>query len=129
MNFQNDLQSWLSHYSCPAFSVKENIITACNQAAEALLLSIGMDIRELLLTGAEEYSQFQIKTATGKGSIFFCTGYQQFPHIHTGTQQIAFRTLVAGCDDILFYGKCGAGAAMQPTRQIISNFHDAPPCA
>lgn len=59
MNFQNDLQSWLNHYSCPAFSVKENIITACNQAAEALLLSIGLDIRELLLTGAEEYAQFE----------------------------------------------------------------------
>ena len=59
MNIQNDLAGWLNSYSCPAFSVKENIITACNQAAEALLLNPGMDIRELLLTGAEEYAAFE----------------------------------------------------------------------
>lgn len=59
MEFQTDLPGWLNRYSCPAFFVKENIITACNQPAEALLLSPGMDIRELLLTGTEEYTAFQ----------------------------------------------------------------------
>ena len=59
MEFQTDLPGWLNRYSCPAFFVKENIITACNSAAEALLLSPGMDIRELLLTGAEEYAAFE----------------------------------------------------------------------
>ena len=59
MEFQTDLPGWLNRYSCPAFFVKENIITACNQSAEALLLSPGLDIRELLLTGAEEYTDFQ----------------------------------------------------------------------
>lgn len=59
MNIQNDLQGLLNHYSCPAFSVKENIVTACNQAAEALLLNTGMDIRQLLMTGAEDYAAFQ----------------------------------------------------------------------
>ena len=59
MEHQTDLPGWLNRYSCPAFFVKENIITACNQAAEALLLSPGMDIRELLLTGGEEYAGFQ----------------------------------------------------------------------
>ena len=54
MKSLNDLPGWLHRCNCPAFSVKENIITACNQAAEALLLSSGMDVRELLLTGAEE---------------------------------------------------------------------------
>ena len=55
----NDLSGWLNCCSCPAFSVKENIITACNPSAEALLLEPGMDIRDLLLTGAEAYAGFQ----------------------------------------------------------------------
>lgn len=59
MEFQTDLQGWLNRFSCPAFSVKENIITACNHSAEALLLRPGMDIRELLMTGAEEYAGFR----------------------------------------------------------------------
>lgn len=59
MNRLNDLPGWLNRYSCPAFSVKENIITACNQSAQALLLDAGMDVRELLMTGAEEYTGFQ----------------------------------------------------------------------
>ena len=58
MEIQNDPQGWLNRFSCPAFSVKENIITACNHSAEALLLNPGMDIRDLLMTGAEEYAQF-----------------------------------------------------------------------
>jgi signal transduction histidine kinase len=59
MEFQTDLPGWLNRYSCPAFFVKENIITACNQSAEALLLAPGTDIREFLLTGKEEYAAFQ----------------------------------------------------------------------
>ena len=59
MEFQTDLPGWLNRYSCGAFFVKENIITACNQSAEASLLCPGMDIRELLLTGAEEYADFR----------------------------------------------------------------------
>ena len=55
----NDLPGWLNRCSCPAFSVKENIITACNPSAEALLLQPGMDIRELLLTGADAYRDFR----------------------------------------------------------------------
>ena len=59
MEFQTDLQGWLNRFSCPAFSVKENIITACNQSAQALLLCPGADIRELLMTGREEYANHQ----------------------------------------------------------------------
>lgn len=59
MNNLNELPGWLNRYSCPAFFVKKHIITACNQSAEALLLYPGMDIRELLITGSEEYSGFQ----------------------------------------------------------------------
>jgi len=59
MEFHHELQDWLNRFSCPAFSVKENMISACNQAAEALLLTPGTDIRTLLLTGREEYEAFQ----------------------------------------------------------------------
>lgn len=59
MELQNDLPGWLNRCSCPGFAVKENIITHCNQAAEALLLTPGTDIRELLTTGSEEYAAFQ----------------------------------------------------------------------
>ena len=58
MKIRNDLPGWLHRCSSPAFSVKENIITACNQSAEALLISTGMDVRDLLLTGAQEYAAF-----------------------------------------------------------------------
>ena len=58
MEIRNDLPGWLHRSTCPAFSVKENIITALNQSAEALLLSPGTDVRELLETGLEEYAAF-----------------------------------------------------------------------
>ena len=53
MECPKDLQSWLNHFSCPAFSVNENTIVACNQAAEGLLILPGADVRQLLLTGRE----------------------------------------------------------------------------
>lgn len=59
MEFQNGLQGWLDRFHCPAFSVKDNIISACNQAAQALLLTPGTDIQPLFLTGQEEYAAFQ----------------------------------------------------------------------
>lgn len=59
MELQTDLQSWLNLFSCPAFSAKENLITACNQAAQALLLCPGTDVRTLLLTGQDDYPGFQ----------------------------------------------------------------------
>lgn len=59
MEFQTDLPGWLNRYSCPAFFVRENIITVCNPSAEAYLLHPGMDVRDLLLTGAAEYAHFQ----------------------------------------------------------------------
>ena len=59
MEFQTNLPGWLNRYSCPGFFVKENMITACNESAEALLLHPGMDIRELLMTGSNEYAAFQ----------------------------------------------------------------------
>ncbi len=59
MNLQTNLPGWLNRYSGPGFAVKNNIITHCNQAAEALLLTPGTDVRELLLTGSEEYAAME----------------------------------------------------------------------
>lgn len=59
MKNQNLMPDWLSRSNCPAFTVTDHVITACNQAAEALLLSPGTDVRSLLLTGKEEYIAFQ----------------------------------------------------------------------
>ena len=42
----------------PGFCVKENHIVKVNRAAEGLFITPGIDVRPLLLTGAEEYAQF-----------------------------------------------------------------------
>lgn len=42
----------------PAFCVKGGIIAAANQGAKSRLIDINTPIRELLLTGQEEYSEF-----------------------------------------------------------------------
>lgn len=59
MKFQSDLQGWLNRLHCPAFSVKEHTIVACNQAAEGLLITPGTDVRTLLLTGKDAYEALQ----------------------------------------------------------------------
>ncbi len=59
MNLQTNLPAWLNRCGCPGFAVKNHIITHCNQAAEALLLTPGTDVRELLMTGMEEYAALQ----------------------------------------------------------------------
>ena len=42
----------------PGFIVQNNVIQKANQAAQSLLLTPGLDVRELLLTGKEEYASF-----------------------------------------------------------------------
>lgn len=42
----------------PAFCVKDGVIAAVNQGAKSRLIGINTPIRELLLTGREEYSEF-----------------------------------------------------------------------
>lgn len=59
MTIQKETDGILDLLICPGFCVKENIITQVNQAAAAMLLNPGQDVRPLLLTGAEEYAQFQ----------------------------------------------------------------------
>ena len=43
----------------PGFCVQNNQILYTNQAAQALLITPGTDVRELLLTGQEEYAAFR----------------------------------------------------------------------
>ena len=59
MTRQADTSGILDFLICPGFSVKNHIITACNQAAAAMLLTVGTDIRPLLCTGNSEYADFQ----------------------------------------------------------------------
>jgi hypothetical protein len=42
----------------PGFCVQEHIIVKANQGALSHLINVGTDIRELLLTGKEEYAAF-----------------------------------------------------------------------
>lgn len=58
MEPKNDPVGMLDLMIRPAFCVKENIITQCNAAAEALLLLPGTQLLPLLLTGREEYASF-----------------------------------------------------------------------
>ena len=59
MTLQADPSGILDLLTCPGFCVKDNLITYVNQAASGLLLIPGTDVRSLLLTGSEEYADFQ----------------------------------------------------------------------
>lgn len=58
METQKDIFGMLDFISLPAFCVKNNQIIRVNQAAEGCLIFPGTDIRTLLHTGMEEYSNF-----------------------------------------------------------------------
>lgn len=59
MTIQKDTDGFLDLLICPGFCAKDNLITQVNQAASALLLEEGTPVSDLLLTGSEEYAQFQ----------------------------------------------------------------------
>ena len=59
MDLQTDALGILDLVTVPGFCVKNNQIIKCNTAAQGLFLTVGTDIRELLLTGKEEYSDFR----------------------------------------------------------------------
>ena len=59
MTIQSDTAGILDLLTCPGFCVQNNQIIQVNQAAAAMLLTAGTDVRSLLLTGAEEYADFQ----------------------------------------------------------------------
>ncbi len=58
MEEQKDTCAMLELMILPAFAVKADKILSVNQSARELLLTEGMDISGLLLTGAEEYAGF-----------------------------------------------------------------------
>lgn len=59
MEVQKEAMEILDLTANPGFSVKENIIITVNQAASALMITPGTDVRTLLLTGMEEYACFE----------------------------------------------------------------------
>lgn len=59
MDLQTDALGILDLVTVPGFCVKNNQIIKCNTAAQGLFLTEGTDIRELLLTGSEEYNAFR----------------------------------------------------------------------
>ncbi|MGN0976814.1 MAG: hypothetical protein ACI4PH_02060, partial [Faecousia sp.] len=70
MENQKENPTMLNMIIRPGFQVQDNRIIEVNQAAEALLLTPGTDVRSLLLTGAEEYEAFQGGCLYLKLSIF-----------------------------------------------------------
>lgn len=59
MDLQTDALGMLDLVTVPGFCVKNNQIIKCNTAAQGLFLTPGTDIRDLLITGKEEYCAFQ----------------------------------------------------------------------
>lgn len=58
MEQQNDLQTMLDWLDCPAFLVRDGLISAVNADAKQRMAEPGANIRDLLLTGSEEYDSF-----------------------------------------------------------------------
>lgn len=59
MDNTEEMVTMLNRIPNPAFFVANNIITAVNEAAAQRQLSVGTDVHSLLITGQEEFSQFQ----------------------------------------------------------------------
>lgn len=59
MEVNKDIFGMLDLMIRPGFCVKENTIVKTNSAAEGLLIIPGTDVRELLMTGREEYAAFE----------------------------------------------------------------------
>lgn len=57
MEQKTEFSSLLNMMLQPGFRVEEGIITQSNSAAQGLLLTVGTDIRPLLLSGQEDYQQ------------------------------------------------------------------------
>lgn len=59
MDNTEEMVTMLNHISNPAFFAVDGIITATNEAAAQRQLCVGTDVRSLLVTGQEEFAQFQ----------------------------------------------------------------------
>ena len=59
MEQQRDILGMLDMMVVPAFCAREQTVLRANPAAQGLLITPGTPVRELLLTGAEEYGAFE----------------------------------------------------------------------
>ena len=59
MDQNTDIVQMLELMTCPAFCVKDGTITAVNAEARRCMLSPGQPVKELLITGQQEYPQFR----------------------------------------------------------------------
>lgn len=59
MSKENHTAQMLDLMVQPVFYVQDHLIVRVNRAAEGMLITPGMDIREMLLTGSEEYESFR----------------------------------------------------------------------
>lgn len=86
METNKELYGMLDLLVRPGFCVNDHIITYTNQAAQSLLLQPGTDVRDLLLTGQEDYDAvtegclyLQLNIADGCGaSVLSLDGQQVF---------------------------------------------------
>lgn len=73
----NDLQTMLDQLECPAFLVKDGQVCAVNPGAKQRMAEPGMAVRNLLVTGHEEYEAYTggdlYVTLTLGGTIYRCT--------------------------------------------------------
>ena len=59
MEQQRDIMGMLDMMIVPAFCARNQTVLRANPAAQGLLITPGTPVRELLLTGAEEYGEFE----------------------------------------------------------------------
>ena len=59
MEKQRDISGMLDLIAVPGFCVKDRTVVRVNAAARTLLITEGMPLEELLLTGSEEYASYQ----------------------------------------------------------------------
>ena len=74
MEQQRDILGMLDMMVVPAFCVREQTVLRANPAARGLLITPGTSIRELLLTGAEEYGEF------AEGCLYLTLTLSGTPH-------------------------------------------------
>ena len=74
MEQQRDIMGMLDMMVVPAFCAKDQTVVGANPAAQGLLISPGSSVRELLLTGGEEYGEFQ------SGCLYMTLSLSGVPH-------------------------------------------------
>ena len=80
MEEKKEIPGMLDLIAEPGFCVINEIITAVNPAAQAMFISAGTSVTELLLTGLEEYRAFQ------GGTLYLTLSLGNLPHKATVTR-------------------------------------------